>query len=147
MKRCQQRYGRPTDAEINDYGTELALLLKDGFVEEYEFGFKRANEDVRVLSWHYSVGANGIESSDGRPGGIFTDANVGDAKFFNFLTPASAWNALDLARQAEIRESLPIKRSIGQSPRDGMGSWITDRVYSAKGVSLTRKTFRPNSTP
>lgn len=40
MIRCQQSYGEPSNDRINNYGTELALLLRDNYVESYEFGYK-----------------------------------------------------------------------------------------------------------
>ena len=53
MLRCQQLYGYPSNAAINNYGTELALLLRDGYISIFEFGFQR--NDHRLLSWRGAV--------------------------------------------------------------------------------------------
>ena len=50
MWRCRQNYGLPSETAINDYGTELALRLRDGFVSKYEFGFEIENERLLHLS-------------------------------------------------------------------------------------------------
>src|SRR5437870_569267 len=68
MLRCQQLYGSPSNGQINDYGTELALLLRDGYVAVYEFGFQR--NDQRLVSWRYTVDSSGISATDDRPGRI-----------------------------------------------------------------------------
>jgi hypothetical protein len=60
MARCSQIYGRPSIQEIQEYGDELTLLLKDGYVHNYEFGFK--NDERRVISWSYSVDVTGLSS-------------------------------------------------------------------------------------
>lgn len=140
LKRCQQRYGKPSDGDINDYGTELALLLRDGFVSTYEFGFKR--NDQRVVSWNYTVDASGNMTSDDRPGGIYTGAEITGATWFNFLNYTAAWRSLDFTQRQRIEADLPIQRTPGTAPADGLGYWVTDRTYSSTGVAMSRKTFR-----
>jgi Bacterial HORMA domain family 1 len=73
MRRCQQLYDEPSDAHINNLGTELALLLRDGYVKSYEFGFVRYADDERILTWKYSVDSSGYITSDDRPGRIGND--------------------------------------------------------------------------
>jgi hypothetical protein len=141
MKRCQQLYGRLTDCEINNYGTELALLLRDGYASEYEFGFQR--DDQRVVSWRYVVDSFGLSAVDDRPGRIVSGVDVASTKFFNFLTFSSAWANLSQEERDRIKSDLPIQRITGDPPKDGLGYWESDRSYSASGVSLGRKTFRP----
>ena len=92
MLRCRQNYGRPAQADINNYGTELVLLLRDGYVAEYEFGFMQDNQ--RLLSWHYVVDSSGISATDDRPGRIVSGIAVADASWFNRLTFSAAWFVL-----------------------------------------------------
>jgi Bacterial HORMA domain family 1 len=144
MLRLQQIYGRPTNTEINDYGTELALLLRDGYVEDYEFGFKIG--DQRLLSLKYIVIGSDLTATNDRPGRVPAGIQVGTAKWFTFLTYSDAWSRLSTGEQAKIEETLPIKRSTGTSPKDGLGYWSNDLSYSAGGVSLSRGVFRPYSS-
>jgi hypothetical protein len=141
MLRCQQNYGRPVQGDINNYGTELALLLRDGYVAAYEFGFSQ--DDQRLLSWHYIVDSSGVSSTDDRPGRIVSGVAVASATWFNQLTFSSAWFALPQAERDRIRGGLPIQRVTKDGPQDGLGYWTSDLSYSASGISLGRRTFRP----
>ena len=66
MLRFQALYGYPSDAQINNYGTELAILLRDGYVARYEFGYSL--DGKRVLCLQYSVDTSGDLTTDDRPG-------------------------------------------------------------------------------
>jgi hypothetical protein len=139
MKRCQSIYGYPSDAEINNFGTELALLLRDGYVSEYEFGYLK--DGARHLVWHYRVDTSG-DLADSRPGGI-VHVSITGCTPYNRLTRSNKWHALPLAERQKIEADLPVDRTPTQGPPDGHGYWTSDRNYSAGGVSLPRKTFQP----
>lgn len=141
MLRCQQNYGRPARDDINNYGTELALMLRDNYVETYEFGF--VEDDQRLLSWSYVVSNSDISSTDDRPGRILSGIAVANASWFNRMTYSSVWWALPQALRERIRAELPIQRVTKDGPKDGLGYWTSDLSYSASGVSLGRRTFRP----
>jgi hypothetical protein len=141
MRRCQQNYSRPSDSDINDYGTELALLLRDGYVQAYEFGFSR--DDARILSWSYTVDSSGQVTSNDRPGRIIAGVDISGASFFNQLTRSSAWGKLGVSAQEAITAGLPIQRVTKDGPRDGAGKWVYDLNYSSGGVTLGRKSFQP----
>lgn len=141
MVRCWQNYQRPSQADINNYGTELALLLRDGYVEAYEFGFQQDN--VRILSWRYVVDSSGMISTDDRPGQIPSGVAVAGASWFNQLTYSSKWLDLPEAERERIRAGLPIQRVTKAGPQDGRGCWTNDLHYTSSGVSLGRRTFRP----
>lgn len=141
LKRFQQRYGLPSDSAINDNGTELALLLRDGYVSAYEFGFKR--DEARVVSCSYAVNSAGDLTADDRPGGIYVDADITGANWFNYLWRTPAWRALTDKQREQINAGLPFQRVSCEAPKDGQGYWQEDRTYSSTGVALVRKTFRP----
>lgn len=143
MWRCQQLYGRPTSDQINNYGTELAILLRDKYVEAYEFGFQK--EDKRVVSWRYQVDTSGLNGGDDRPGKIVL-ADILDASFFNQLTYSQAWFNLSPEERDRMKAGLPIQRVTKDGPKDGNGYWHQDLRYSANGTSLPRSTFRPYGT-
>lgn len=141
MVRCLQNYGRPSQSDINNYGTELALLLRDGYVAAYEFGF--AQDDQRIISWRYLVDSSGLSSTDDRPGRIVSGVAVASATYFNQLTFSDIWFALPQAERDRISAGLPIHRVTREGPKDGRGYWASDLNYASGGVSLGRKTFRP----
>lgn len=92
MLRCQQLYYQPSSTDINNYGTELALLMRDGYVCEYEFGFQIG--DRRLLSWHYTVRNSELNATNDRPGGLPAGVTLAGASFFNQLTYSSKWSLL-----------------------------------------------------
>lgn len=142
MRRCQQIYGRPTDQERNDYGTEITLLLRDGYLGTFEFGYRK--DGARVISWYYTVSNGGLEGgNDDRPGRIVSTAEITGASFFSFLSYSSAWDKLPADQRAAIARNLPVQRSTGAAPTDGLGYWEADLRYASNGVAVARKTFRP----
>jgi hypothetical protein len=140
MRRCSQLHGRPSESEINNYGTELALLLNRGYAKNYEFGFKL--NDKRVLSFFYEVVGDQLVASDDRPGKIY-DGTVSDATWFNFLTRSAKWWSAAQTERDHFNANSPINRISGEAPTDGNGYWVTDLSYSADGTCLRRRTFRP----
>jgi hypothetical protein len=138
---CSRQYGRPSAGSVQAYQEELTALLAGRFVEAYEFGFKR--NEKRMLSWHYTVGPVGDLQGDSRSGGLVRGINVADASYFNFLTHNDRWVALTATEQKAIEDTLPIKRTSGFAPGDGNGYWATERSYTAGGVLMERRVFRP----
>jgi Bacterial HORMA domain family 1 len=142
MTRCHQLYGYPaTLAEIDTFGTELALLLKAGYLHRYEFGFKK--DEKRVLTWLYEVQGTTLEGGDQRPGGLVAGINIVGASAFNILTRSMAYFELTPEQKLTFDKTLPIQRPNGTSPTDGAGAWIEERSYSAANKLVTRKNFRP----
>jgi hypothetical protein len=144
MKRCQQMYGYPSDDQINRYGTELAHLLNGGYVEEYEFGYKR--QDKRVISCHYRVRNGDLSAVNDRPGGIASGVDITGASPFNFLTHSAKWDRLSQTERDAFEATLPFRRGIGSAPSDGLGCWQDDKSYSAAGTVMSRRVFRPYTT-
>ena len=143
MRRCQQLYGEPSDSKINNYGTELAILLRDGYVRTYEFGFVRRSDDERVITWRYSIDSSGNLNSNDRPGRIIAGISTSGASFRTYLVKSSAWDELTDAEQNAISDSLPIQRSDAPEYGSSLGTWQNDLCYSAGGVAMSRQTFKP----
>ena len=143
LYQCRNFYGEPSEAMVTKYQDELIVMLAGGFVNEYEFGFKK--NDQRIVSWQYRVNASGdlVGGTDNRSGGIYARANISDAIYFNFMSYAQSWFALSQEERDAVRSKHPVNRSTGRLPADGSGYWHTDRTYSSAGVAIERKTFRP----
>ncbi len=141
MIRFSQSYGQPSQTAIQNYGEELTTLLKDGYVETYEFGFKQ--NETRIVSCYYTVDSSGTLLSDDRPGQIPLNANVSAGAFFNFITYSDKWSKLNQAERDSIKAGLPVSRGTGTAPTDGYGYWVADKTYSAGGVNLPRRSFKP----
>jgi hypothetical protein len=138
---CARYYGEPSESGIRDFAEELAQYLSAGYIDEYEFGFKK-NEN-RVVSWRYKVDSTGALTTDDRAGKVVPYVDIAGASFFNFLRQNSKFFSLSSADQAGFKASLPITRVVGEQPSDGSGYWVSDRNYFAGGCGLNRQTFQP----
>lgn len=141
MHLCAQYYGKPTEARVREYAEELAQYLNAGYLQEYEFGYKK--DGKRIVCWRYKVDANGHLTTDDRAGKIVPYADVTGAVFFNFLTQNARFFQLPTEQQARFESNLPLQRTGGQPPSDGAGYWMSDRNYFAGGCGLNRLTFQP----
>jgi hypothetical protein len=142
MHLCAQYYGEPTEIRIRRYAEELAQYINEGYLQEYEFGYKKDGE--RVVSWSYQVNANGLLTTDDRPGKVAAYVDVTSAAFFTFLTQNSLFFQLTSAQRLRFTAALPVHRGNGPAPVDGAGSWVPDLNYYSNGKGLGRKTFQPN---
>lgn len=140
MHLCASYYGQPSEQRIREYAEELAQYLNEGYVSEYEFGYKK--DGKRVVSWRYRVDANGNLTTDDRPGKVVPYVDITGASFFNFLTPSSRFFNLPASEQARFEGGLPVQRPSGTPPSDGSGYWASDRNYFSGGQGLNRQTFQ-----
>jgi hypothetical protein len=134
-------YDQPSAGSIEAYEEELTTLLADGYVETYEFGFKA--DEKRVLSWHYTVGPAGDLVGDARSGALTRGVDTSNAQYFNFLTYTDKWWKLAASARDAVKTALPFQRTSGAAPGDGSGYWSTEHAYSAGGVLVERRVFRP----
>lgn len=141
LYQCWILYDNPGREWLDAYQEELITLLAGGYLQTYEFGFKK--EEKRILSWYYTVGPTGDLESDSRSGNLTRGVAVGSASFFNYITYSYKWLLLTPDEKAAIKESLPFQRSFGSPPSDGAGYWTTEKRYSAGGMAVTRKVFKP----
>lgn len=138
LRQCSILYGNPSRSSLDDYQVELEELLLGGYVDKYQFGFKK---DGRVVwSLRYTVGPDGALT--GGAGGVPGGADVTQAAWFNHLTYSWTWSLLsDSAREA-VESKLPFARVTRSLPSDAHGYWEHDRTYAAGGVGLQRAVFR-----
>jgi hypothetical protein len=143
MHLCALYYGKPTEQKIREYAEELAQIINNRYLDEYEFGYKK--EGVRVVTWRYKADTNGIIKTDDDPGQIVSYIDVTGASFFTYMTWNSKFDNLTQAEKDRFRKSLPIQRTVGDGPSDGNGYWTGDHNYHSTGTSLGRQTFQPYS--
>lgn len=131
-------YGSPSSDSLDDYRLELEELLVDGYVDKYQFGFKKDNRVVWSL--RYTVGPDGALT--GGAGGVPPGVDVTQASWFNFLTYSAQWHSLGDSVKEGVKSKLPFIRGIGSLPSDTHGYWESDRSYASGGVGLQRAVFR-----
>jgi hypothetical protein len=140
MHLCAQYYGNPAEVWVREYAEELAQYLNNGYLAEYEFGYKK--NGVRVVSWRYKVDENGVLSTDDRAGKIVPYVDIAGASFYNYLTQNSRFFSLASDQQARFKGELSVRRTGGDPPSDGRGYWTSDRNYYSAGTGLNRQTFQ-----
>jgi hypothetical protein len=143
MHLCARYYGQPSESDIRAFAEELAQCINEGYLAEYEFGFKKSER--RVVSWRYNVDACGLLTTDDRPGKVVAYAEIAGASYYNFLTWNSRFGSLSPDAKTSFKARLPIKRTNGEPPSDGVGYWTSDRNYYSSGQGLGRQTFQPLS--
>jgi Bacterial HORMA domain family 1 len=133
-------YGSPAESSLEKYRVELEELLTGGYVDRYQFGFKR-NEKA-VWSLRYVVEPDGSLTATGTAGGVPVGENITGATFFNFLTFSDSWFRLSPPQRKAVEQKLPFIRADGTLPSEVGGYWTSDRTYAAGGVALERSVFR-----
>ena len=140
LKLLQKAYGDPPDPEIDDYGEEAAILLRDGYLGEVIYGYRRNGN--WILALRYVGRSDGTLEADDRAGRVPRGVDTNGAAFHSYLTPSRAWNNLSRDQQQAIEERLPVSRTPGEAPGTGGGNWAADRMYSSNGSGVARSTFR-----
>jgi hypothetical protein len=131
-------YGRPCLTDIEDYAEESALLLKDGYLNTVDFGFKAG--DVWKLRLRYTATAGG-QLRDDPPGRLPAPIDIAGLGFHSYLMYSQKFFALLQSTQSQVKADLPITRTPGTEPTLGSGSHSGGHGYGKNGAGVTRDTF------
>jgi hypothetical protein len=126
---------------IDSFAEEAALLLKDGYLESVEYGFKKADKVIFCLRYEAN---DGVLSADNAPGRIPANLDIANATWYTYLRYSSKFSDLSASSQLDVKKKLPLQRSTADEPKlDFWTTWDQDKVYSAGGKSVTRKRLKP----
>ena len=128
-------YGRPSTSRIDEYVEEVAQLLRHGYLDTIDYGFKTGT--TWKLRLRYRA-ASGGQLVDDRPGSIRVTLDTSDLDFHSFLTYSTAWHALGSAAKDEFSKNLPFSRTFGTEPSLGAGSTSSGHGYARNGEGLSR---------
>lgn len=131
-------YGQPRLDVIDDYAIESALLLRDGYLNTVDFGF-RAGGEWR-LRLRYTATAGG-QLLDNPPGRLPAAVTITGATFHSFLTYSPGFDALSSAERAAVTASLPVTRVSGVEPTTGGGTSTGGRGYARNGAGVSRDVY------
>lgn len=141
LKRIQRFYGYPSDSDIYDYETEIIELLKDGYLDEVTYGFKRNGNWIEPTIKYEAKDLALASSIDDDPGRIRPGADIDGAIFHSYLTRTSAWSNLTTDEQDKYQDGLPFRR-VG-APQPGVDGYISqDKTYTSGSKSLNRFTVK-----
>jgi Bacterial HORMA domain family 1 len=141
LRQMQLLYGKPFSSEIDDYMEELIVLLALGYLASVDYGFRR--DGKFILSLSFTVASDGTLIADDRAGRIPAGVNISGATWYSYLRKNYKWSGLSDDERSRIEQSLPIKREGHPEPQYGAGTFTEDKVYSANGTGVKRRTFRP----
>lgn len=140
LKRIQRFYGSPSDSQIADYEAEITELLKEGYLDNITYGYKRNGIWIKP-----SIKYNSIELSNGNtdddPGKIPIGADISNASFGSFLCKNSKWNNLSQTEKDNFLKRLPINRTDGSFPQSD-GYFTNDLTYGSGGKAINRSTLK-----
>lgn len=144
LRQLQLFYGSPSDERIAAFAEEAAILLRDGYLERVDYGFKRIDAygtERWVLLLRYTA-RNGILTDD-HAGRVPPGVDVTGTRFSSFLAHSTKFLALPAAEQARIEADLPISRTTANESGFVVGTWGAQRTYSSHDQGLGRSVFRP----
>lgn len=143
LKRLQRLYGKPSDADIVEYESEVIELLKGGYLGTVTYGYRRDGNWIEPTLRYTARDLVDSAASDDDPGRVRPGADISGASFYSYLTYSSAWDRLTEAEKDAVRARLPFKRN--GAPEPGVRGYLTeDRTYSSGGRALSRASLRNN---
>jgi hypothetical protein len=133
-------YGRPSLDVIDSYAEEAAVLLRDGYLNTVDYGFKDHATNTWKLRLRYTATTGGY-LTDSRPGALPTALAVAGYPFYSYLTYSSKYHLLPAAEQAKVAIALPVARTGADEPGTGAGSTSSGVGYARNGVGVTRDVY------
>ncbi|MFN0199931.1 MAG: hypothetical protein ACKVTZ_00335 [Bacteroidia bacterium] len=140
LKRIQRFYNYPTDGQIADYEAEITELLKEGYLDNITYGFRRNGIWIKP-----SIKYNSVELSNGDtdddPGKIAVGADISNATFGSFLCKNKKWDNLNQTEKDNFLKKLPFQRTDGSTPQSD-GYFSNDLTYGSGGKSINRSSLK-----
>ncbi|GAB3163222.1 hypothetical protein [Microbispora hainanensis] len=141
LRQLNSLYGNPTLASIDKYTEEIALLLKDGYLDTVDFGFRDVGSNAWKLRLRYRATTGG-QLVDSRPGRLPASIDVVGLSFHSYLTYSPSFHQLTTAEQARFKESLPVTRTGAAAPTANAGVSQTGYGYARNGAGVDRDVYQ-----
>lgn len=136
--RClNSRYGTPISS-LDEYVCETALLLKAGYLDTVDFGFKDGERWMLRLRYTATTGG---QLRDDTPGGLPPSYSIVSYSFHSYLKYSRAFHLLSDADQEAFKRTLPVQRVGGKEPSALTGLYGNSSQYARNGVGLTRDVY------
>lgn len=133
-------YGEPALAGIDGYVEEAALLLRDGYLNTVDFGFKQPRDNAWRLRLRYTASVGG-HLLDSRPGSFPTTIQVAGSDFHSYLTYSAKFQQLAGPQQASVKDALPVKRTGAAEPTALFGTHASGHGYARNGAGVGRDVY------
>lgn len=133
-------FGKPPLSSIDDYVEEVALLLRDGYLDTVDYGFRDVGSNAWKLRLRYKATLGG-QLTDGRPGNLPDSTDLADCSFYSYLTYSSAFLNLTSSEKADAKKALPINRTTADAPTALAGTSTTGHGYARNGAGVARDVY------
>ena len=133
-------FGKPALSSINDYVEEVALLLRDGYLDTVDYGFRDVDSNAWKLRLRYKATLGG-QLTDGRPGSLPDSTDLEGCSFYSYLTYSSAFWALPSSERVDVKKALPINRTTGNAPTALAGTSTGGHGYARNGAGVARDVY------
>jgi hypothetical protein len=133
-------YGKPALDHIDAYVEETAVLLRDGYLDTVDFGFKQRDTNAWKLRLRYTATLGG-HLVDDRPGNFPAIVAVAGLPFYSFLNYSTKFLLLPTSTQTEITETLPVRRATATEPTASSGTSTSGHGYSRNGAGVSRGVY------
>ena len=141
LKRMQRFYHSPPDSEIRDYESEVAELLKGGYLERAIYGFRRNGSWIEPTLFYEAQDFSAGLGADDDPGRVPPGKSVFGANFSSYVHFSRRWAAASAEERAAVEKRLPFVRT--DAPAPGVAGYLVhDKTYSAGGRALVRSSVR-----
>lgn len=140
LKRLQRFYSYPTDSEIEEYEAEVIHFLKNGYLKEVTYGFKKDSKWIEP-TLKYTAKELANSGIDDDPGKVRPGADVSGASFYSFMSYTQAYFNISSDEREEFGKGLPFKRTGADYPNTD-GYFSNDRSYNSGGKGLDRSTLK-----
>ncbi|MEU6848438.1 hypothetical protein ABZ901_00620 [Actinacidiphila alni] len=133
-------YGEPSLDRIDDFAEEVALLLRDGYLDTVDYGFRDTTTNAWKFRLRYKATVGG-QLTDSRPGSLPDPVDLSGYTFHSFLNYSSSFWLLTGSQQAGVKSNLPISRTTGTAPSADAGTSTTGHGYARNGTGVSRDIF------
>ncbi|MET7761142.1 hypothetical protein ABZS71_03560 [Streptomyces sp. NPDC005393] len=133
-------YGKPGLDQIDDYVEEVALLLRDGYLDTVDYGFRDAGSNAWKLRLRYKATIGG-QLTDGRPGSLPRAAEISGSGFYSYLTYSQKFHALTGTEKTTVKEALPFPRQGADAPSVLSGTSTAGHGYARNGTGVARDVY------
>ncbi|WP_367324583.1 hypothetical protein [Streptomyces sp. HUAS ZL42] len=141
LRQLNSLYGKPALTTIDNYVEEVALLLKDGYLNTVDFGFRDSGSNAWKLRLRYRVTVGG-HLVDNRPGSLPRSVDIAGLDFYSYLTYSTAFQLLGTAERDRVKEALPVKRTGADAPSANAGTTQSGRGYARNGTGVDRDVYQ-----
>jgi hypothetical protein len=133
-------YGKPDLADIPNYVEEIALLLKAGYLDTVDYGFRNPDGQSWRMRLRYRATTGG-QLIDCRPGSLPASVAVQGLNFYSYLAYSWAYQLLGAAEKSRFNQGRPFQRTGAPEPTASLGTTTPGHGYGRVGTGVARDIY------